>query len=67
MAYKEMNYCIYLTVTLMLFWSEVIAALIVSDIGIIFEFVSAFSISAIAFVFPGYFYLSAELKFATNL
>lgn len=66
MAYKEMNYFVYIVVTMILYWSEVILSLLVSDIGLIFEFVSAFSISCTGFIFPGLFYLRAEEKFATS-
>ena len=62
-----MPYCIYLTATLVLYWGQVTAALVTSDIGMIFEFVSAISISCLAFIFPGLFYLMAEARFATAL
>lgn len=67
MAYKQMNYCVYLSVTLLLYGSQVAAAMLVSDIGLIFEFVSAISVSCLAFIFPGVFYLVAERRFATEL
>ena len=60
MAYKEMNYCVYIFVTLGLFWTEVICSLLTNDIGLIFEFISAVSVSAIAFLLPGFFYIKAE-------
>ena len=67
MAYKEMNYVIYIVVTMVIYWSEVFLAMLISDIGLIFEFISAFTISCTGFIFPGLFYLRAEEKFATSL
>jgi len=65
LAYKEMNITYYYVATLVLFYFEVFGACILNDIGLIFEFISAIAISALAFVFPGLFYLLAEGKFAT--
>jgi hypothetical protein len=60
-----MNMTYYYVATLVLFYLEVFGACILNDIGLIFEFISAIAISALAFVFPGLFYLMAEKKFAT--
>ena len=66
LAYKEMNITYYYVATLFLFYFEVAGACVLNDIGLIFEFISAIAISALAFIFPGLFYLLAEGKFATS-
>ena len=37
------------------------------DIGLIFEFVSSISVSALAFIFPGGFWLISMQKYGTDI
>mmetsp|Transcript_37723 Transcript_37723/g.27427 ORF Transcript_37723/g.27427 Transcript_37723/m.27427 type:complete len:105 (-) Transcript_37723:29-343(-) len=57
---------IYYGATIALYIFEVLGAIVISDVGVIFEFVSAIAVSAIAFTLPGVFYLKAEKKFASE-
>ena len=61
-----MSHTDYLVTTLALYFGQIIGAITVDDIGLIFEFISAISVSCLAFIFPGLFYLMAEKKFATE-
>ena len=66
MAYKDMNYTKYIIVTVLLYGLEVTLSIFLHDIGDIFGFMSAISISCLAFIFPGLFFLLAERKFASD-
>jgi amino acid permease len=61
-----MPYFTYLFSTLVLYGSQIVLSLILDDIGVIFEFISAVAISSLAFTFPGVFYLMAERKYAST-
>ena len=54
---------IYITAISILIIILLALAIIIEDIGSVFEFNSAFAISNISFIFPGYFYIRASNKF----
>ena len=57
MAYLRMSDCRYYSLTLSLYVSCIFAAILVKDIGAVFEFVGAFGISFTSFALPGLMYL----------
>ena len=61
-----MNYKLYLFSTLSLYVAELFLSIIVNDIGLIFEFISAIAISALAFIFPGVFYLLSLKRYGSS-
>lgn len=63
MAYKDMNYCYYASATLGLYALIMAGAIAIANISIVFDFASAITVTALAFVFPGWFYLEADKKF----
>ncbi len=63
MAYKDMNYAIYLIASISLYAVIVILAMILTDISSVFDFVSAYAISGIAFFIPSVFFTKAIKKF----
>jgi amino acid permease len=66
MAYKDMNYAIYLLTVLGLYFSIMILAILISDITTVFDFASAIAITALAFFFPALGFLKAQSKYAES-
>jgi len=59
--FNEINPCLYYSATLGLYAVQMAGAMAIPDVSIIFEFISAFSVSAIQFTLPGlFFYTSLE-------
>ena len=52
----------YYSGTIGLFVLEAILAILIPDVSIVFNFVSAIACSCIGFIFPGVFYIVAENK-----
>ena len=51
-----MNYCLYLVSVIIYYAIAVFMAILIKDIGSLFDIVSAVCISAFAFFIPCYFY-----------
>ena len=56
-AYLEMNYAIYLAASITFYGIIVLLAMILEDISSVFDFISAYCISNIAFFVPAIFYI----------
>lgn len=63
MAYKDMLPCYYYSGTLTMFGLTIVGSILIPNVTTIFNFVAAFSISAIAFFFPSLFYLKGSQKY----
>jgi amino acid permease len=63
MAYKTMPQATYMTVSLLLYVLELLAACWINDITTVFDFASAIAVSFISFWFPSIYFLIAEKKY----
>ena len=64
LAYKEMNYAIYLVASLIFYATILILSLIAStDIGPILDFNASIAISAQAFFIPSLYYMKGVKRF----
>lgn len=59
-----MNLGLYLMTTFLLYAVEMLGAILIEDISTVFEFASAFAVTALAFWFPAVYYLMAEKKYS---
>lgn len=66
-AYKDMNSGVYLSLSLLVYTACLFMSLAVSDLSMIFQVISAVSVSNISFICPGLFFLLAQKKFGTPL
>ena len=62
--FENMKPSVYYTSTTLLYLVIVVGGLLIKDLGLIFEVITAFSVSFIAYIWPGLFYLLAERKYA---
>jgi hypothetical protein len=58
-----MNRFYYIGGTIIVYLIEIILAIIVSDVGVIFQFGAALAGSSVQFIWPGWFFLHAEKKY----
>ena len=63
LATKEMSFAVYLICTIGFYALIVFLAMVLKDISSIFDFVSAYSVSSLAFFIPAFFYRKAVKKF----
>jgi len=57
----------YYAGTILIYALEIIGAMFIKDLGIIFSLGAAVSGSTTQFIIPGYFYVFADYKFGTEL
>ena len=67
LATNEMSYVVYLLCSVGFYAVIVFLAMVLKDISSIFDFVSAYSISSLAFFIPAFFYRSAVKKFKPEM
>ena len=63
MATKEMSTTLYVGITIIFYGVIVFLAMVLKDISSVFDFVSAYSVSSLAFFIPAFFFRSAVKKF----
>ena len=63
MATKEMSTTLYVVITILFYGVIVFLAMVLKDISSVFDFVSAYSVSSLAFFIPAFFFRSAVKKF----
>ena len=65
-AYKQMPYSIYLTFTLLTYLSQLVGALLIEDIGIIFQYLSGICCCNMSFFLPAIAYLTASNRYHSD-
>ena len=58
-----MNKYYYYGGTLLIYFLPMGIAMLVTDVGVVFQFGAALSGSSLQFIWPGYFYIHAERKY----
>ena len=58
-----MNNCYYYSSTLIVFTIQAILAIIIPDVGTVFDFLAAISVTCLGFAFPAAFFIAAEMKY----
>ena len=58
-----MNNCYYYSSTLIVFTIQAILAIVIPDVGTVFDFLAAVSVTCLGFAFPAAFFIAAERKF----
>ena len=66
MAYHNMNQTYNKVATVVIYIIEMLVAIAVTDIGIIFQFGAALAGSSAQFIWPGYFFIHAEYKYGSR-
>ena len=66
LAYKSMKPLYYYIATILCWMLILVMSIAIKSVTIIFDFASAFAITAIAFVFPAMFYLKAVKRFGPS-
>ena len=66
LAYKDMNDTYYYVSTLALFVTEATLAIVLDDVTTVFDLLAAIAVTCLGFFFPGFFYIYAHKRYATN-
>ena len=61
--FENMKPWVFYTSTVLLYGLVVVGGLFINDLGLIFELITAFSLSFLSFIWPGWFYLKASSKY----
>ena len=53
--------------TIFVYALEVLLAIFINDVGVVFQFGAALAGSSVQFIWPGYFFLHAERKYGSSI
>ena len=67
MAYLDMNNKTYVIVTLIFYTLIVVLGMALKDIGVIFNFISAYAVSCCTFFIPGFWYKKAVVLYEIDI
>ena len=67
LAYDDISPSAYIIVTTATYLLCVLGGVFISDLGFVFEMITAFAVSFSAFIWPGLFYLVAYEKYGKRI